>query len=293
MSGVRDFRINAKSFSLTFPQCDASKEELLHHLQQMQPVYVGVCREAHESGAPHLHAAVFFKKKKNIKDAKHFDFNGFHCNIQATKRESLWVKYLKKDGDFIESGTIPAQYSSRCTSQNPNPITLSSVSSEELFDYCVTNHVGYGYYNEEKRRRSTVSYDILEDTELHGTMDLILHATSMPEKTVVLIGRSGAGKSTWAKKNIPKPALFVTHLDKLKEFKTNYHKGIIFDDMDFNHHPLTSQIHLVDQDDPRAIHVRYGTVDVPARVPKIFTCNVRPFADCEMINRRIKLIKID
>lgn len=88
-----------------------------------------------------------------------------------------------------------------------------------------------------------------------------------------IVGRAGCGKTTWAKQHAPKPALFISHIDQLRLFKPGYHKSIIFDDMDIRHWPRTSQIHLIDFDNPRAIHLRHVVATIPAGTVKIFTSN--------------------
>ena len=62
----------------------------------------------------------------------------------------------------------------------------------------------------------------------------------------------------WARIWMPKPALFVTHIDQLKHLRADYHKSIIFDDMHFNGDengkgawPRTSQIAIVDRENGR------------------------------------------
>lgn len=250
--------------------------------------YIVVSKELHENGDPHLHAVIIMKKKMNIKSQTFFDIEAFHPNVQSAKKLIECVKYVKKDGEFIEEGTPPK------TKTNPKKLTpLNEVTTEELFNYCVQNKVGYGYYKEELSRRHTVNNDITEETPVKGEMIWYLNCLSPDySKCAVLVGSSGCGKTTWAKKNSMKPALFVSHLDTLKKFKPNYHKTIIFDDMKFTHLPEQAQIHLVDMDDPREIHIRYGTVQIPSNVWKIFTCNERPFSHHPAIDRRIREINI-
>lgn len=107
----------------------------------------------------------------------------------------------------------------------------------------------------------------------NGPFKWSLPETFSWDKTLILVGPSGIGKTEWAKTLIENP-LFVTHLDDLKRFDPNEHGGIIFDDMTFNHLPRTSAIHLVDNDNPRSIHVRYGRAELPAKTKKIITTNL-------------------
>jgi len=112
-------------------------------------------------------------------------------------------------------------------------------------------------------------------------------------KSVVLIGRAGTGKTTAAKLFAPKPALFVTHLDILKQFKPEYHKSIIFDDCSFAHLPRETNIFLADRQDARAIHIRYGIATIPAGVFKWFTGNRFPFQTNDAaIERRIEVFTL-
>lgn len=104
---------------------------------------------------------------------------------------------------------------------------------------------------------------------------------------LVLRGPTGCGKTTWAKRNMPIPILFVSHIDTLKKFRTGFHKSIIFDDIDVKHYPRTGQIHLVDFENPRDIHCRHSTAHIPAGIYKCFTCNEWPLIEDEAINRRI------
>jgi len=111
------------------------------------------------------------------------------------------------------------------------------------------------------------------------------------ELTLLIVGEAGVGKTTWAKTIMPKPILFVSHLDDLRKFRANYHKSILFDDVSITHMPHTAQIHLVDNENPRSIHVRYGTVRIPARTVKVFTCNSFPVtSELPAIKRRVQLL---
>lgn len=284
---MASFRCSARNFRLTAPQTDMSKQEWFNHLKTLQPEYLCVSEEIHQDGNPHLHAAISFRNKKNIKKSNYFDmFGKKHVNILKADYFPGWITYIKKfDKEPLEEGEAPKD------NKGKKSHILSEIDNEELFNYCVNNSIGFGYYQEEKRRRNNVSIDILEPTP--GTMNLYL-LSLIPDfsKTLVIIGTSGVGKTTWATTHATKPAILISHIDDLKLYKPDYHKSIIFDDMSFIQWPLQSQIHLVDRDQPRSIHVRYGVAKLPAGTEKIFTCNSFPFTEEEAILRRIKLIKV-
>jgi hypothetical protein len=111
------------------------------------------------------------------------------------------------------------------------------------------------------------------------------------ETSLVVIGPSGIGKTTYALWIAPKPALVVTHLDDLRQL-TSRVKSIVFDDMTFSHHPRESQIHLVDRYLTRSIHMRYRTATIPAGIVKIFTANYYPFIQDSAIERRVNLLNV-
>lgn len=119
---------------------------------------------------------------------------------------------------------------------------------------------------------------------------------SIPDTgSIIIWGDSGIGKTEFAKYNLPK-ALFVTHMDDLVKFNPDIYNGIIFDDMSFSHLHREAQIHLVDQDNPRSIHVRYTVATIPANTKKLFLTNVHNgmiFLNDPAINRRITIFHFE
>lgn len=95
----RGFRLNAKSVFLTYPQCNLSKQDLKEALVDMKlPIFAcAIAQERHEDGSPHLHCLLVFNKKVDFSDARKFDVNGFHPNIQATRNQQASLMYLCKD----------------------------------------------------------------------------------------------------------------------------------------------------------------------------------------------------
>lgn len=110
-------------------------------------------------------------------------------------------------------------------------------------------------------------------------------------RSIVLSGSSGIGKTCFAKFLLPS-ALFLSHMDSLGQYDPSTHHGIVFDDMCFTHLHREAQIHLLDFDEPRSIHIRYDVARIPAGTPKIFTTNRDAiFLEHEpAINRRVRYI---
>lgn len=111
--------------------------------------------------------------------------------------------------------------------------------------------------------------------------------------THVIQGPSGCGKTSFALAVMPK-ALVVSHMDQLRGFDPEKHDGIIFDDMSFKHIPREAQIHLVDQDLERALHIRYGVGLIPANTRKVFTTNADEIFDMSdpAIARRVTVHRV-
>lgn len=115
-------------------------------------------------------------------------------------------------------------------------------------------------------------------------------------RSLWLSGPSGVGKSQWAIAQFECP-LLVSHMDDLKQFSSDLHDGLIFDDMSFQHFPRGAAIHLVDWDLPRSLNVKHGCVTIPAHTRKIFTTNVSwdefwPQDDAGAIRRRCTIVRL-
>nr|AIY31172.1 AC1 protein [Tomato yellow leaf curl virus] len=112
----RLFKILAKNYFLTSPNCSLSKQEALSQLKNLQTPrnkkYNKVCRELHENGVPHLHVLIQFEGKKQCKNQRFIDLVSpnrsahFHPNIQAAKSSTVVKTYVEKDGHFIDFGVF-------------------------------------------------------------------------------------------------------------------------------------------------------------------------------------------
>lgn len=288
---MTSFRFQARRALLTYPQCTMNIQELYECINTKCPVkWARICIEQHQDGSPHLHAAVEFKKKLTTKRQDYFDFNGFHPNIQAAKNWPATQNYVKKGNNWEDFNNNE--------NESDDEFDLYEMaethSSREFFEQCRKAKVPYAYAQQAWRSRSSI-FNLTESIPNGATIREDLGQITIDEEertSVVIIGPSGIGKTTWAKRNCKKPALFVTHLDGLRNLRTE-HQCIVFDDMDFRHLPRNTQIFIADRDEPRAIHVRYGVAEIPAGIQKIFTGNQPVFDSTdEAINRRLRRINL-
>lgn len=295
------FCVNSSQLFCTFPRprnisTTPTKEALHAHVKaqgRTAPIYQVTAEELHEDGSTHFHVLLVYTNRKKVTRADYFDFDGWHCNIQACRNLQATVDYVKKDGNFIEEGELPVDQR-----RNELPLVANYRHKADWVQACFLNKVP-GYYCEELwRLKHQVDKRTIVAEEYQppaaATMWQVLRELTLEwdDRTVILIGPSGCGKTTWAMAKCPKPALVVTHADDLKGIDATI-KCIIFDDVDFKHYPRTGQIHLVDQFLDRSIHVRYGTARIPAGVKRVFTANIEPVdINDEAIRRRCRVIRI-
>lgn len=218
--------------------------------------------EKHESGKLHFHAWLNYDVALDISNERWFDIDGVHPNI--LKPGKGWVSYCTKQGlehyiTNVEQSVFGRALMKRTAAEALDFLWENDPKSMALQAHNIEMNV-------RKRMKTSTTLTRYEGPFGEPYLENI--------KSVMLKGPAGVGKTQFAKSQHHfKNPLFVSHLDGLKRL-SDEHDGIIFDDMDFKHLPRTTQIHLVDWDDERDIHVRYGTVTIPAHTPKIFTCNI-------------------
>lgn len=292
------FKFDSQSAFLTYAQCDASIQEIYDFLNGIKPLdWARVCRERHEDGNYHLHAVCKWTGRIQSRNERLFDWNGKHPNIQPVRSVKNALKYVAKDGEFSDFGSVPA-----CAGTDIDFLAAAATLSQaEYYKLALKHRLPYQYASKfwELGKRNDGS-EIEESYEADLTREhMYLNMLALPDaKTIVISGRTGLGKTSWAKRVCPKPALWVRHLDVLRSsFRPGYHKSIIIDELRFTHLPRETQIFLTDWTDDSHIHCRYGYATIPAGTIKIFTCNEKPedwpFLDDPAINRRIHAIKLD
>jgi len=281
---------------LTYAQCTLDMNTVKFHLGLKPDIkYMIICRELHKNGDPHFHAMITFSKKVDIRNPRHFDIEGFHPKLEAVKHVAKTKNYLKKDGDYVEVGDEENEKKG-----DELPIWEDGMTKREWLIACFERKVPYGYclalwdeYNPSNSWNTLLEFDEGHASRItHGKL-VCLVPTLDHLKSYLIVGPSGCGKTTWCKLHSLKPALMVTHMDDLKQFKIDYHKSIIFDDMTFTHLDPVLQIPIVDRYDNRSLHCRYACAAIPAGIQKFFTCNVIPFDISKpQILRRVNLINL-
>lgn len=120
------------------------------------------------------------------------------------------------------------------------------------------------------------------------------------KKATLIVGDSGLGKTEFAIAHFSK-CLFVRHTDELLNLMVGFHDGIVFDEMDFSHHPTGARINLLDMERTAMIHCRYRHVKIPANMPRFFCHNKETifYSDRDSIeernaiDRRLRIVKVE
>lgn len=134
-----EFRVNAKNYFLTYAQCTIPKErmvELLVELEGDRIEWMVVAHELHEDGGSHLHVAIEYEKRRNIRDQDHFDFEEFHPNISGTRNLKKVGEYCTKDGDYVLHGISEEKFRSLLAGSGKEPKYAEVLRSQTYEEAC-------------------------------------------------------------------------------------------------------------------------------------------------------------
>ncbi len=242
---------------------------------------------ASTTGTPHIQGYLQLPKKLRLNGLKAMLPGSPHLELaKGTLQQN--ITYCSKDGEFFELGEAVSP-GARTDLQAVQQLIKDGASDLEIadasFNLWTRYHKAFALYRRMINLPRTTTSFLLEDfPEDWRTLSTFPFRTSL-----ILAGLPSIGKTEFAKVLLP-GALMCSHMDDLGLFDPTVHSGIIFDDMEFVHIPRSAQIHLVDVDNDRSIHVRYKTAFIPKNTKKIFTTNLDAiFLDDAAINRRISL----
>ncbi len=223
-----------------------------------------VSKETGEEETPHLQGAVTFSRAYRLSALKKLLPR---AHWEKAKAKDCFL-YSKKVGSVMFINVNNKRQGARTDLEEVKTDILAGASDRTLwqdhFSTMVKYHRGI---KKGKAFLKPVAYApkySLDDFPWDPILDW--------ERSVILYGEPGIGKTQFAKAHF-KCALFINHMDQLMDFDPETHEGIVFDDMDFKHMPRTAQIHILDQEEARAIHIRYTTAYIPEGTHKVFTTN--------------------
>ncbi len=106
------FRLDATNLFLTFPRNDRKPEEALAKVRDLTGYeWAVLCQEKHKDGCNHLHILVHFGRQKTFRGFELLDsIGGTHGNYQAARSVVKVMKYVTKEGNFIEDNIDALDY---------------------------------------------------------------------------------------------------------------------------------------------------------------------------------------
>lgn len=306
------FRKQLRYLFATYSHCpEITIDDFCAELLQVIPPYqydgFRLAKELHAEGTPHFHVAIAFSKRIDITNSRRFDVLGQHPKLEQCRSYGASVNYCCQPGKpgYIASIDYPCEdtidtlvAASNSSSKTGAVDTASNVESySDWLDYCVDTRMGFGYAKEiwqitHKNRGRTIEEGYEEKGQIISPQLRDLRFDPGRKSWALWGNTTGVGKSTWVRVNAPKPALILSHIDRLKYFDPSYHVSIIFEEMSFTHLPITAQIKLVDEDQAMDHHIRYGVVTVDAGIYKFFTSNAPTFEFIDIAIAR-RVVSID
>lgn len=246
--------------------------------------YLVYGKEVGESGTRHLQGYLELPKRHRLSQVKALLPTAHLEPRRGTAAQAS--DYCKKEGDFFEHGDVSKPEQGRRTDLGRVVELVRETNSlvqiaQEVPESIIKYHKGISVLinllapKHESTEHTQARYDFTHDWS----------------KTQIFTGPTNCGKTTYAIQLLPR-ALFCTHMDDLAKYDAHNYDGIIFDEACFLHLPREAQIHLVDQDQDRSLHVRYLCARIPKRTKKIFTTNKRVYEillDDPAIMRRVEI----
>ncbi|ACI28539.1 replication-associated protein [Tomato yellow leaf distortion virus] len=307
MPSVKRFKVSAKNYFLTYPQCSLTKEEALSQLQNLEtPVnkkFIKICRELHENGEPHLHVLIQFEGKYQCKNNRFFDLVSptrsahFHPNIQGAKSSSDVKSYIDKDGDTLEWGEFQIDgRSARGGKQSANDsyakaLNADSVQSamavlreEQPKDFVLQNHNIRSNLERIFKKApepwvppfQLSSFTNVPDEMQEWADDYFGRGSAArPQRplSIIVEGDSRTGKTMWARALGPHNYL-SGHLDFNGRVFSNEVEYNVIDDVAPHYLKLKHWKELIGAQKDWQSNCKYGKpVQIKGGIPSIVLCN--------------------
>lgn len=212
MPRTTTFRIAAKKFFITYPQCPVTKDELKTHLNSFGGGLSNycICTEKHQDGSPHLHALVSFNDKIDVRSPHYFDLTNqnqnYHPSIEPVRNWSASLRYVMKDGDYISGGsdedfwlsveqsTSVTDFMGKWLRRKPKEYWLNY---DKLYSAAEKHFIRHdvGQYTPVFAKDSFILPQAITDWYNSNLANSEVHRP----KSLVLIGASRTGKTEWAR----------------------------------------------------------------------------------------------
>ena len=306
-----EFRMNCKKFFLTYPKKDGikdvTKSQIIEKLKEnfrnlaSNPTYILVAEETGKENNDskdykHFHVVVVFDRRTDIRDSNFFDIDGVHGHYKMIdkKRGSLSKvqRYCRKNGDYevwentlLTTKEVTQLDSTKQTNVAKLVTHLSNLSPTERkhLKLSEASEVLYALNKHRIDQAVNIIINNINNSGKHAGSNYDMRQFHIPQevekwkkeykhqKSLLLLGLSGTGKTSLAKSLFKNP-LLVCNKEDLK-LLTNDHDGLIFDDFAMAEMNRKEQIHLLDLENARSFLVKFSSIRIPEALPRVFTSN--------------------
>ena len=313
------FRISAKRILLSYSQVD-TKFTLNHVLEQLQRKvgrfsYV-ISKEMHKDGGLHFHALLIDRRKFNIKSPHTLDLEidgiTVHGNYIPVKNLDSAVFYVCKDKQYITN--LENLHEGELLTAKEfiyQQVQLKGVD-QALLEYSQTHKekalAGVSVSALKKHFSDIQKIELATKIEKIDTPFLLKHFNlgdelqewvQKPDKTLIVVGRSGIGKTHFLKAFVTHKklkTLLVKHKKDLRRLNDTY-DAILIDDANIHEIEETQLLGLIDNQAYQTLRVLYDTVHKKQGVVQMIAMNKKEFRKIkntlqqDRFSRRILVVK--
>jgi len=132
------FRFQSKHVFLTYSQCPLGHINIIKELRLSEDFTAYTAStELHQDGKTHVHVLLQFARKLRHSDERRWDISTYHPNIVCPRAIIATRDYIKKHGNFEESGwtETPKPYSKILFESSSKDEFLSEVRLHHTRDY--------------------------------------------------------------------------------------------------------------------------------------------------------------
>ncbi len=295
------FRIAAKRVYLTYSKVDKTLDckrilaEMLNK-QEIPSFNYLIAKESHDDTGIHFHVLLIAYKKFDIKNSKTLDIkheeNTYHGNYQPVRSIERVVQYVCKDGEYItdlenirDGKYLTLKEMLIDDAKNMGYIQALVKHCETLPNKALASvslSASKKYFQELNQIKQSLTADCvdtpfkLKDFNLNKTMKAWVEN---PNKTLVLVGESGVGKTGFCKafvKHRHLKTLLVNHREDLKRLDASY-DAIIVDDANLHELENTQILSLIDNQVNKTLRVLYTSVFKKANLIQMIAMNRSEF----------------
>lgn len=241
------FRLNKNEIFYTYARCDLPLEDILAGIraawasQSRQVVDYIISSEEHKDEGLHRHCYIRIDRSKtNSFDARLFDLNGFHPEIETVRNKDDVIGYVAKDGNYItnmRTALIEAKVAEYRNKKKPGRGDSKEGKRAKIWNDLVSGVVTLanltekypcqGFYLHQWKK----SWDLYKNLNRPKPQPL---TGSLDERNLWLWGDPGVGKTKYVFDNYPRDEIWDKPADK---WWTGYNDepNVIINDIGENH----------------------------------------------------------